>query len=382
MNNNDHYALPIPEDDLPPIPSTGEKGSHVCDTIQLYLGILEELPPEQARLVREHVRTCNDCTAVQRQMEQATWLLARLPASTPSERVDHAVMDAIAARSNSRVAADADNKQQATYANAQPVEVGDRKGRPYGDRKGRPYGDRKSRPYGDRKGRPYGGYKGRANRGSGRVIGAVGALALAAALVLALLATLHFGGDPATQAFTLPSNLSWNGYVLYHTETRIDAKGERYSVNTYHDMATGRMHVETVMPGSMDVVVVGDDRTMLGLDMMHHVAQWGADAWSVDETPFDLAQLRGDLNAQRAVYLDKDTFHGQPVYRVRTRNGLVLLLDMNYRPVNVLSGAVGPGTGEPMYDTLVLMPSSHVSSSTWDMSVPEGFRMGALPNRP
>src|SRR5258708_14955189 len=173
MNNTDHFPLPIPEDDLPPIPSTGEKGSHVCDTIQLYLGILEELPPEQARLVREHVRTCNDCTAVQRQMEQATWLLAILPASTPSERVDHAVLDAIAARSNSRVAADADNKQQATYANAQPGAVasqGDRKGRPYGGRK-QPgavasQGDRKGRPYGDRKGRPYGGRKGRANRGS------------------------------------------------------------------------------------------------------------------------------------------------------------------------------------------------------------------------
>ena len=369
MNNSDHFPLPIPEDELPSIPSTGEKGPNVCDTIQLYLGILEELPPEQARLVREHVRTCNDCAAVQRQMEQATRLLAGLPVSTPSKRVDHAVMDAIAARSNSRVATNAGNKQQATYANAQPVAVASQ-------------GDRKGRPYGGRKGRPYGGRKGRANRGSGRVIGAIGALALAAALVLALLATLHFGGGPATQAFTLPSNLSWNGYVLYHTETRIDAKGERYSVNTYHDMATGRMHVETVMPGSMDVVVVGDDRSMLGLDMMHHVAQWGADAWSVDETPFDLAQLRSDLNAQRAVYLDKDTFHGQPVYRVRTRNGLVLLLDMNYRPVNVLSGAVGPGTGEPMYETLVLMPSSHVSSSTWDMSVPEGFRMGVLPNRP
>jgi hypothetical protein len=376
MKDVDHFPLPIPEDDLPPIPSTGEKGPHVCDIIQLYLGILAELPPEQARLVLEHVRTCNDCTAVQRQMEQATWLLAGLPASIPSERIDHAVMDAIAARSNSRVA---------TYANAQPVVVasqGDRKGRPYGGRERKGHvGERKSR-VGDRKGHPYGGYKGRANRGSRRIIGAVGALVLAAALAIALLATLHFGGGPATQAFTLPSNLSWNGYVLYHTETRIDAKGERYSVNTYHDMATGRMHVETVMPGSMDVVVVGDDRSMLGLDMMHHVAQWGADAWSVDETPFDLAQLRSDLNAQRAVYLGKDTFHGQPVYRVRTRNGLVLLLDMNYRPVNVLSGAVGPGTGEPMYNTLMLMPSSHVSSSMWDMSVPEGFRMGTLPNRP
>jgi hypothetical protein len=357
MNNSDHFPLPIPEDDMPPIPSTGEKGPQVCDTIQLYLGILDELPPGQAQLVLEHVRTCNDCAAAQRQMEQATWLLVGLPASTPSERVDHAVLDAIAARSNFRVATD-----------AQPVAVASQ-----GDRKGRA---------GDRKGRPYGGRKSRANRGRGRIIGAIGALALAAALALALLATLHFGGGPASQAFTLPSNLSWNGYVLYHTETRIDAKGELYSVNTYHDMATGRMHVETVMPGSMDVVVVSDDHSMLGLDMMNHVAQWGADAWSVDETPFDLAQLRDDLDTQRAVYLDKDTFHDQPVYRVRTRNGLVLLLDMNYRPVNVLRGAVGPGTGEPMYNILVLMPGSHVSSSMWDMSVPEGFRMGALPDRP
>ncbi|MFL5706281.1 MAG: anti-sigma factor family protein [Ktedonobacteraceae bacterium] len=361
MNNVDHFPLPIPEDDMPPIPSSGEKGPHVCDIIQLYLGILEELPPEQARLVLEHVRICNDCTEAQRQMEQVTWLLAGLPASTPCERVDHAVMDAIAARSNSRVAMVAHNEQ--------PVAVASQ-------------GDRKGRPYEGRKGRPYGGRKGRSPRGSGRVIGAVGALVLAAALVLALLATLHFGSGLPTQTFTLPSNLSWNGYVLYHTETRIDTKGERYSVNTYHEMATGRMHVETVMPGSMDVVVVGDDHSMLGLDMMHHVAQWGADAWSVDETPFDLAQLRSDLHSKRAVYLDKDTFRGQPVYRVRARNGLVLLLDMNYRPVNVLSGAVGPGTGEPMYDTLVLMPNSHVSSSMWDMRVPEGFRMGTLPSRP
>src|SRR5258708_11094970 len=102
MNDVDHFPFAIPEEDLPPSPSTGEKGPHVCDIIQLYLGILAELPPEQARLVLEHARTCNDCTAVQRQMEQATWLLARLPASTPSKRVDHAVLDAIAAGSNYR----------------------------------------------------------------------------------------------------------------------------------------------------------------------------------------------------------------------------------------------------------------------------------------
>ena len=102
----------------------------------------------------------------------------------------------------------------------------------------------------------------------------------------------------------------------------------------------------------------------------------------VDETPFNLAQLRSDMSANRATYLDKDTFHGQAVYRIRCPDGLVLLLSMNYQPVNVLRGAVGPGTGEPVYDTLRLMPASDISSSMWDMRVPAGFRMGTLPPKP
>src|SRR5205823_3735728 len=122
------------------------------------------------------------------------------------------------------------------------------------------------------------------------------------------------------------------------------------------------MHVETVMPGHLDVIAVGSDRAMLGLDMMHHIAQWGASDWSVDETTFNLAELRSDLDAHRAVYLDQDVFRGQAVYRIRTRNELVLLLDMHYMPVNVLRGAAGPGTGDPIYDSLMLMLPSHVSN--------------------
>ena len=132
----------------------------------------------------------------------------------------------------------------------------------------------------------------------------------------------------------------------------------------------------------LDVVAVGDKYAMLGLDMMHHIAQWGANDWKVDETPFNLAQLRSDMSANRATYLDKDTFHGQDVYRIRCRDGLVLLLNMHYQPVNVLRGAVGPGTGEPVYDILQLMPASHISNSMWDMRVPAGFRMGTLPPKP
>ena len=142
------------------------------------------------------------------------------------------------------------------------------------------------------------------------------------------------------------------------------------------------MHVETTIANQLDVVVVGHDHEMLGKDMVHHIAQYGAGVWSVDDSMFNLAALRTDLQAKRAVYLDKDTFHGQDVYRIRWKNGLVLLLNMQYQPVNVLQGAIGPGTGGPMYDTLKLMPPSQVSNTMWDMTIPQGFQMGTLPPRP
>ena len=128
--------------------------------------------------------------------------------------------------------------------------------------------------------------------------------------------------------------------------------------------------------------MVGDQQAMLGKDMLHHVAQWGADAWAVDDSMFDLAELRHDLQTKAAVYLDKENYRDQEVYRIRCKDGLVMLLDMDYRPVNVLEGAVGPGIGEPMYDTLKLMSISELPDSMWDMSVPAGFQMGTLPAKP
>jgi hypothetical protein len=214
--------------------------------------------------------------------------------------------------------------------------------------------------------------------------GAVAAVAMAAVVVLSFLTTTHlmpgFGSTP--QTLTLPANLSWNGYVIYHSETRIDAHGVRYRVNTYYDAGSGREHVETVMPGSLDIVAVGDGHSILGMDMMHHVAQLDANEWSTDESMFNLAEIRSDMKTSRAVFMDKDVFRGEAVYRIRCSNGLVLLLNMQYKPVNVLRGAVGPGTGEPVYDALALMPSSHVSSEMWDMRVPRGFKMGVLPGKP
>jgi hypothetical protein len=185
------------------------------------------------------------------------------------------------------------------------------------------------------------------------------------------------------QRFSLPQNLSWNGYILYHSETGIGSGGVTYHVYTYNNLGQGMMHVETIA-GSLDVVSVEDEKSgeVLGMDMKNHVAQWNADEWMVDDSIFDLAQLRHDLNTNDAVFLAKSTFKGQPVYDIRLKSGLVLLLNMDYQPVNVLQGMIKPGTGEPMYDSLKLMSSSEVSEDMWNMSVPVGFHMGKLPPKP
>ncbi len=80
--------------------------------------------------------------------------------------------------------------------------------------------------------------------------------------------------------------------------------------------------------------------------------------------------------------LGTEQFHSQEVYRIRCSNGLTLLLNMQYKPVNVLRGAVGPGTGSPVYNTVQLLPSSKVPGDMWNMSVPTGFKMGSLPAKP
>src|SRR5258708_13751727 len=102
----------------------------------------------------------------------------------------------------------------------------------------------------------------------------------------------------------------------------------------------------------------------------------------VDESIFDLQRLRNDLQTERATYQGTDEFKGQKVYRILDENNLVLLLDMHYRPVNVLQKAHGPGTGEPIYDMLALLSPLALPASMWDMSVPQGFKMGTLPAKP
>jgi hypothetical protein len=408
MSNTYTDPLPIPEDDsLPAMPRMGESGPQVCAAVRLYLGVLNDLPAEQGEIIREHVRTCAGCTAVERLIQDTTDIIGGLPASMPSARVDEAVREAIAARGIGRgyVAslregdASVPTVTRATQASlprihTTPAPTGLSTGGFLGRIATFIGADRHIR----RGGRgvewsgdacvAHGGQE-RSDRETGRRRvglrwGAMAAAAMAAVVVLSFLTMMHFSGVPGLtpQVFTLPTTLSWNGYVIYHSETRIDAHGMHYRVDTYYDPGTDRVHVETMMPGSMDVVVVGDSHSLLGMDMMHHVAQWGANEWSNDESMFNLAAIRSDMKASRATFLDKDIFRGQAVYRIRCSNGMVLLLNMQYEPVNVLRGAVGPGAGEPVYDSLDMMPSSHVAGEMWDMRVPAGFKMGALPGKP
>ena len=159
-----------------------------------------------------------------------------------------------------------------------------------------------------------------------------------------------------------------------------DSKGQSYHVESYHDMANDHMNVETTMDGKLDVMVVSDGHQTLGIDMMKHVAQWNADAWSSDDSIFDLTQLRKDLQSGIATYLGKGQFQGKEVYRIRDDTGDVLLLDMQYRPVNVLESA--SDAGKPMYEKLELLKPTQVPDSMWTMTVPAHDKMGTLPPKP
>jgi hypothetical protein len=317
--------------DLPPIPGVNEYGYQVCNTVRLYLAILDDLSPEQVNLLFKHVSNCSACTEEFQFLNSATHLVAGLSTSMPSPRVDSAVM----ALQSPRIG----NRLRKLVHLAPP---------------------------------------------QGRSTWLISQLAVAAVLLLAFLTATHFishaPGGPKT--FELPTNLSWSNYVLFHSESRTGANGMLYRVDTYHDLGSNHMHIETTALGQFDVVVVGDEHAMLGEDMLHHIAQWGAEAWSVDDSLFDLAQLRHNLQTEVAVYLDRESFRGQDVYRIRSKGGLVLLLDMNYLPVNVLYGTANSSSGEPMYDALKLLPTSEIPSSMWDMSIPAGFQMGTLPARP
>ena len=316
--------------------SPEEPNSRECETARQYLAVWDDLTTEQRHTVAAHVRSCPSCSTEHLAMNQVTRLIASLEASSPSARVDTAVMEAIAAQN-----------KRGQVLHLLPISRQKR---------------RKS------------------------TLQVAGLLVAAAVVLVATFATVRFTKMPSsTQAFLLPAALSWSGYVLYHSQTKIDTKGKRYRVASYDWLASGSINVETVQEGSVDVVLIEHGVNNLGMDEMHHVAQENVQGWGIDmsqESLFDMNEVRHELNTHQASYLDTDSFHGTDVYRIRCENGLVLLLDMHYRPVNILAGAVGPGTGEPIYDTVSLLPPTKVPPSMWNMQIPTGFKMGVLPAQP
>jgi hypothetical protein len=317
--------------DLPPIPKAGESGPQVCNTVRLYLAVLDDLSPEQVTLLFKHVSTCSSCAGEFQLLNNTTRLVAGLAVTTPSPHVDAAIM-----------------AMQSTQ-----------------------HGTRMSKPA-------------RLTSQRSRSAWLIGQIAVAAVLLFGILTATHFIGlaPGGSTAFALPANLSWSNYVLYHSETSISASGMHYRVDSYHDLGSNNVHIEITASTQLDVVVIGDNHAMLGEDMLHHVAQWGADAWAVDDSVFDLTELRHELQTKSAIYLDKVSFQGQHVYQIRCKDGLVMLLNMDYMPVNVLQGAVGSSSGKPMYDSLKMMPTSEMPASLWDMGIPAGFQIGTLPPKP
>nr|BBH94656.1 hypothetical protein KTA_28550 [Thermogemmatispora argillosa] len=342
------------EPGLPPLPSAHESGPQVCTTIQLYLAVLDDLSFEQAQAVLEHVYDCSSCLQTYRLFNQVNQLLRNLEQTRPSARVDRAVYQAIATRwgasRNTAVAQPEERRQEQAYS------VSPARSRLTALRRPARRPLLRRRLF---------------------LLPAVAALLL---LVLGASLGVSIFWHPS-QAFALPPGLSWRGYVLYHRQTKMSDEGLPYRVETYHNLGTGELHIEATMPGRLDVVLISDGQTVLGLDMMHHVAQWNPSRWNVQDTAFDLEQLRRDLQQGSAHYLGEGDFQGQTVYRIWLPSDYILLLDEHYRPVNLLY-ASGAEQGQPVYESVRLLPEDQVPEHLWEMRPPSGFLPGQLPAEP
>jgi hypothetical protein len=286
------------------------------------MAIASDLPDDQRHILSYHLQHCVSCAQEWRLLSSVTNKISRIEASQPSARVDQAVMLAIAASGRQQI----HRRQRASISQGRFITA---------------------------------------------IAACVGAIAIAGFLLVFNLQS-HF---------QLPANLTWNSYVLYHSQMMTASDGSQYHVQTYHNMATDQMNVETSMGNKVDVEVVSDTHQTLGMDMMHHVAQWDAASWMSDDSQFDLSQLRADLQSGKASYLGTDTFKGQSVYRIRTAQGTILLLDHNYMPVNVLE-TDSKQIEQPMYDQVAWLAPAKVPSSMWQMGVPKDFKMGQLPAHP
>src|SRR2546423_13885257 len=88
-------------ENLPPLPSRDDLSPQACEVIQVYLAVLDDLTPDQVRIIAEHAARCERCSLAHQQLKRAAQLVASLPISTPSARVDDAVMVAIMVRARS-----------------------------------------------------------------------------------------------------------------------------------------------------------------------------------------------------------------------------------------------------------------------------------------
>lgn len=104
----------------------------------------------------------------------------------------------------------------------------------------------------------------------------------------------------------------------------------------------------------LDIGAAGNEQVLLGEDLIHYIAQWGAQFWGVDDLLFNLEHLRADLQAKHAVYLGRETFQGQQVYRIRWHDMVVLLNRL---------------------------PATQVPATFREARIPAGFRIGVLPMR-
>ena len=77
---------------LPPLPKEGESGPQVCETVRLYLAVLDDLTPEQVNQLFKHVDRCPACSEAFQLMNDVTRRVRDLGASAPSRRVDAAIL--------------------------------------------------------------------------------------------------------------------------------------------------------------------------------------------------------------------------------------------------------------------------------------------------
>src|SRR5258708_33219565 len=81
--------------DVPPLPRAGDSRPSVCATAQVYLAVLDDVTPEQARLVFEHVKICATCEAERRMLSRVAPLATGPDEFAPPPRVDQVVLAAI-----------------------------------------------------------------------------------------------------------------------------------------------------------------------------------------------------------------------------------------------------------------------------------------------